>query len=102
MNPEDIARRERELREKCPEMFDHPDAMPGEIWFGDYWIDVVPITVRVFRELGIPSARAGSKPVMGKLEGYEGTLEFRPVFMKVEELIVAAEAAESIAGRLNL
>ncbi len=88
----DLLQLENELREGCPQMFTHPDLMQGEIWIGDYIIDVVGLQAGLYRSHGIPSTRVGTKPVMGKLKQFPNEeFEFRSVFMNLREFLIANE-----------
>lgn len=91
MTQEQIEQKEKEMRKENPEMFTHPDLQPGEVWLGDHLCDIVPIHVDTYKENGMPSARRGDKPVEGKLKRTKGTFDFYPIFVNLQELIVAED-----------
>jgi len=58
VTPEQIAQKEKEMREKHPKMFAHLGCKPGEVWYGDQLVDVVGMNISIYRQHGVPSAPA--------------------------------------------
>lgn len=81
---------EKEMREQYPDMFTHPELLPGEVFIGSQVVDVVYFNVNIYRQNGLPSARVGN-PTLGKLKGHGEEFQFHPVFVNLMELIAAEE-----------
>jgi hypothetical protein len=77
---------EENLRKQYPQMFEHLELRPGEVWLGSEVVDVVYLNAEIYRRNGTPSARVGN-PYFDKLKGLYGEFEFHPIFVKLSEFI---------------
>lgn len=98
-----IAEREAKLRREFPRMFDHPGALPGEVWLGDHEISVVDMTASQYRTVaGLKTARVGEEPAKVLLELKSGAIgvpkqeefEGRSLFASLQEYLVGLERWE--------
>lgn len=97
MSPELFARREREMREEFPWMFDHPGLLPGEVWVIDQLVEGACANAMVWSAQGVP-ARVGKEPVLKphKLgSGETRVLDYRPLFVNLRALIEAVEKIQN-------
>lgn len=87
----DCAQKEKEIREKYPQKFSHPEIRPGGIWLGDQIVELAMANEMVYRANGLPSIRLGN-PSLRKREGC-GDFEFdhRPMFANLQEVMALEE-----------
>ena len=91
MNPKEIAEKEREMREKYPDMFNHPELKDGEVYIHSGIVcDAADAQVAVYKSAGLTSARLG-KAFLGKLKGLDGDFNFHPIFANLEEVIIVED-----------
>jgi hypothetical protein len=108
MDEAQILKRELELREQCPEMFSHPECLPGEVWLGDQVVDVVHMNAGIYRNAGLTSARVGNArmgKITGQLSGVAGKpverefdCRFHGIFANLHELIIEEEKHKQAQG----
>ena len=79
-------------------MFDHPDLREGEVYLGNMIIDAVAVQIGIYHCNGMPSARRGKTPIMGKPRGSKDNQEFEyfPMFVNLRELIAAEQAHQTL------
>jgi hypothetical protein len=83
-----FSRRERELREQYPAMFDNPELQPGEIVLREIIVDAVGIQVGLYHNAGLKSARPANKPKMGTTRQFpDHEFAFYPIFANLREYL---------------
>ncbi len=104
MTPQLLAQKEKELREKYPAMFSHPELRAGEVQIEDALYELSGHRRQTLKNIGFQSARFGSSHVEkvailivnndSSLTPTSTNLSFFPIFVSLEEYFKVVEAHE--------